>query len=101
MQKKISIITPVYNGEEYLEKGLEIVRPRLGVMIVAVRDMTSDFMISEGITEIGEKAFFECKDLGTVTFAENSVINKIADNAFLDCSSLYKILINFDERMRA
>lgn len=36
--------------EEYLEKGLEIVRPRLGVMIVAVRDATSDFMIQEGIT---------------------------------------------------
>ena len=36
--------------DEYLEKGLEIVRPRLGVMIVAVRDMTSDFMIQEGIT---------------------------------------------------
>lgn len=36
--------------EEYLEKGLEIVRPRLGVMIVSLRDMTSDFMISEGIT---------------------------------------------------
>lgn len=36
--------------EEYLEKGIEIVRPRLGVMIVAVRDMNSDFMIQEGIT---------------------------------------------------
>lgn len=36
--------------EEYLEKGLEIVRPRLGIMAVAVRDMTSDFMVSEGIT---------------------------------------------------
>ena len=48
--------------EEYLEKGLEIVRPRLGVMIVAVRDMTSDFMISEGITSFpniydGEKPY--------------------------------------------
>ena len=36
--------------EEYLEKGLEIVRPRLGVMIVAVRDATSDFMLQEGLT---------------------------------------------------
>lgn len=36
--------------EKYLEKGIEIVRPRLGVMIVAVRDMNSDFMIQEGIT---------------------------------------------------
>lgn len=48
--------------EEYLEKGLDIERPRLGVMVVAVRDMTSDFMISEGLTSFpniydGEKPY--------------------------------------------
>ncbi len=48
--------------EEYLEKGLEIVRPRLGVMVVAVRDMNSEFMQQEGITSFpdiynGEKPY--------------------------------------------
>ena len=36
--------------EEYLEKGLEIIRPRLGVMIIAVRDFNSEAMIQQGIT---------------------------------------------------
>lgn len=36
--------------EEYLEKGLEIIRPRLGIICLAVRDMTSSYMIDNGIT---------------------------------------------------
>lgn len=38
-----------YAIENYLEKGIEILRPRLGVTIVAVRDMTSEFRIEKGL----------------------------------------------------
>ena len=47
---------------EYLEKSLEIVRPRLGISGIAVRDMNSNIMISQGITSFpdiydGEKPY--------------------------------------------
>ena len=35
--------------EEYLEKGLTIVRPRLGILSIAVREMTSDTMVKYGL----------------------------------------------------
>lgn len=51
-----------YAIENYLENGLEIKRPRLGVTIVAVSDITSDFMIEKGLTSLpniynGEKPY--------------------------------------------
>lgn len=36
--------------EEYLELGKEIIRPRLGIVCIAVRDMSSSYMIENGIT---------------------------------------------------
>ena len=37
--------------EEYLEKGLEIIKPKLGVIVIPVTEMNSDIMIQEGIYE--------------------------------------------------
>lgn len=47
---------------DYLEKGLEILRPKLGIVCIGVRDMSSQSMISYGLTEFpniynGEKPY--------------------------------------------
>lgn len=47
---------------DYLEKGLEILKPRLGILCIGVRDMSSATMVQYGLTEFpniynGEKPY--------------------------------------------
>ena len=95
--------------EEYLEKGLEIVRPRLGVMIVSLRDMTSEFMISEGITSFpniygDEKpygiyisSFTSSGSLVNKGFHKGDIILEFDGHKLYDSSKLSGCLNSLDE----
>ena len=45
------------------------------------------------VTSIGNKAFYECSSLTSVTFGENSQLSSIGNKAFYGCSSLTNIEI--------
>ena len=49
--------------------------------------------IGNGITEIGDNKFYEFTNLKSVTFADNSQLTKIGENAFCGCSQLTEITI--------
>lgn len=50
-------------------------------------------VLPESVTAIGEDAFGGCRNLTSVTFAENSKLTTIGDNAFSGCTSLTGITI--------
>ncbi len=49
--------------------------------------------IGDRITEIGDNKFYEFTNLKSVTFADNSQLTKIGENAFCGCSQLTEITI--------
>ena len=49
--------------------------------------------IGDSITEIGDNKFYEFTNLKSVTFADNSQLTKIGENAFCGCSQLTEITI--------
>ena len=49
--------------------------------------------IPESVIIIGEKAFFACTNLETVSFGQNSKLQTIGDGAFAGCTSLKEIEI--------
>lgn len=53
----------------------------------------SQVFIPNSVTTIGDKAFYSCSNLTTVTISENSQLTTIGDNAFSYCSSLTSIYI--------
>ena len=53
----------------------------------------STFTIPASVTSIGEYAFYECSNPGTVTFAEGSQLTSIGKSAFYECKSLQSIEI--------
>ncbi len=56
------------------------------------RTEITSVVIGEGITVIGMKAFYNCRNLETVTLPES--LKRIEDNAFLDCYSLDNLYIH-------
>lgn len=50
-----------------------------------------DYAVPEGITEIGDRAFYDCDGLTSVTFADG--LKKIGDEAFFDCDALRTVNI--------
>ncbi len=53
----------------------------------------TEVVLPASLTELGERAFYNCKLLHTVTFSENSVLEKISDSAFYGCENLRQIKI--------
>ncbi len=53
-------------------------------------DITS-LVISEGVTEIGKKAFFECNRISKLTVGDN--VKTIGNSAFSSCTSLLKVVL--------
>ena len=50
-------------------------------------------VISEGVTSIGDCAFYSCSNLTSVTFSEPSLVTSIGDFAFHSCSKLTSVII--------
>ncbi len=50
-------------------------------------------VLPKGITNVGEKAFFECKKLVSVTFPTGTALNVIDDYAFAYCDALTRVNI--------
>ena len=50
-------------------------------------------VIPNCVTSIGERAFYNCSSLKTVTFKDNSQLTSIGDEAFRSCRSLTSITI--------
>lgn len=53
----------------------------------------TDIEIPYSVTIINYRAFTGCNSLKTLTFAENSKIQVISDNAFADCTSLERVVL--------
>lgn len=51
-----------------------------------------DVVIPEGVTEIGERAFFGCRGLTRVTIPAGVIM--IGDYAFYDCMGLTRVTIS-------
>ena len=49
--------------------------------------------IPDSVTSIGFCAFYECQNLETITFGENSQLTTIGESAFYNCDSLTSIFI--------
>ena len=50
-------------------------------------------ILGNGVTSIGDSAFYNCSGLETVDFGDNSQLMYIGDQAFYECSSLTSITI--------
>ena len=55
--------------------------------------LITDLTIPDSVQHIGAYAFYECTNLKTVTFAENSQCSSIGVRAFYDCTGLTSITI--------
>lgn len=53
----------------------------------------TDIEIPYSVTIINYRAFTGCNSLKTLTFAENSKIQVISDNAFADCTSIERVVL--------
>ena len=62
-----------------------------GVFKKCDRDVSGEFVIPDGVTEIGEKAFLDCTSLESVTIPDS--VTKIGDCAFSYCTSLASVNI--------
>ncbi len=82
-------IAEVFYGIEkiIIGKGVEYIGTRAFYNSVALREA----VLGEKLITIGERAFYNCKLLSSLTFAENSVLEKIGNSAFYGCESLGQI----------
>ena len=65
-----------------------------GIGYEAFKNSTlTSIAIPASVTSIGEKAFWCCESLSSVTFAEGSQLNAIGKNAFYECTTLSSIII--------
>ena len=73
-----------YGGEEYAVTGLadECGKSNNGITALT---------IPATVRSIGSRAFYECDNLTTVTFAEGSQLESIGDYAFCDCDNLTSV----------
>ena len=60
---------------------------------VAFRSDITTAVIGEGVTSIGNDAFYNCINLTSATFAEGSLLESIGRSAFYSCKSLTEITI--------
>ncbi len=98
-------ISAIINGEDEDEGemqevfyGIDKVIIGNGVEYIGTRAFYSSFALKEvalgeKLITLGERAFYNCKLLHTVTFSENSVLEKIGNSAFYGCESLEQIKI--------
>ncbi len=56
------------------------------------RESILSAVIEEGVTSIGDAAFFNCKNLPTITIPQN--ITHIGDNVFVGCNGLTSIVVD-------
>ena len=69
---------------------IELLTIQDGVVTGCDKKVT-EIAIPEGVTEIGEKAFYECKSLASITIPNS--VTEIGKEAFKQCESLSKITI--------
>lgn len=60
-------------------------------LILYPQGKDGDYTVPEGITEIGERAFYDCDGLTAVTFCDG--LKTISDEAFFDCDALRNVEI--------
>ena len=85
------VVLVAYYGEE-----TELVLPEGVTEILAYAFAQSEIesaQIPASVKKIGKRAFSECADLKTVTFAEDSELTQLADGAFVACAELTAIEI--------
>lgn len=62
-----------------------------GTVLLAAPSIKGDYNIPEGVTFIGEGAFFKCSSLTSVIISRG--VTAIGDRAFADCSSLASVKV--------
>ena len=81
--------------KEYFKrkKATKCFKIKKGVLVryLEYRSNTNDIVIPEGVTEIGDEAFWGCKSLKNITIPEG--VTEIGERAFWDCESLKNITI--------
>ena len=93
-----SVETLVFpTAEEYLklDADFDMSKHTFTIGEYALRECVSldTLSIPAYVTEIGDRAFYGCVSLKTVTFENGSVLENIADGAFMGCTSLQSIEI--------
>lgn len=64
-----------------------------GTKLIKAKKDIKKVEIPNSITSIGEYAFYECKNLKSITFGENSQLEIIGSSAFRFCNGLESIVI--------
>ena len=62
-------------------------------VVVDCRPNATVVTLPEGVTSIGDDAFYDCSNLTAINIPENSRLTSIGNNAFNNCSSLKSITI--------
>ena len=63
-----------------------------GTVLARYRGNAADVTIPEGVTAIGDKAFWDCNSLTSVTIP--SSVSSIGEYAFADCDNLREVTVS-------
>ena len=74
------------DGNLYTKDGTTLIQYAIG-------KTATSFTIPVGVTSIGDYSFYNCRNLTSVTFGENSQLTSIGDYAFYNCYNLTEIEI--------
>ena len=82
----------ISNDNPYYRAVDNVIYSKDGTVLVYSANDKETFVIPNGVTSIGDRAFYNCSELVSITIPDS--VTSIGDNAFYNCSKLVSITIS-------